>query len=241
MNLSRYERQIKVIGSAGQDRLGGSSVFIVGCGGLGCPIAIYLAASGVGNITIIDDDVVSLTNLHRQIIFKESDIGLPKVAVAKKYLSDLNSEVNIFAIKDRLNKDNSKKYLEGVDLVVVGCDNYATRYDVNDACSKLGQRLVNASVLGDEGNVSFFDMKNGCYACDFPEAPPSNSIPLPGDVGVLGSLAGVVGTMAATMAIEILIGNEINYVNKIFTFDSVSFRSAILPLEKNTFCKTCQF
>ncbi|ELG2268044.1 HesA/MoeB/ThiF family protein [Salmonella enterica] len=239
MNIERYERQCKVIGLTGQEKLKNSSILIVGCGGLGCPVALYATSAGIGKITIIDDDIVSLSNLHRQILFGENDIGLSKVTVAKEKLLQINSEIKIIDINDRLNVNNADEYISGHDLVIVGCDNIATRYVINDICCKKHIPYINASVLGDEGAITFFDITHGCYRCLFPDIPTDNSIPLPDNVGVLGPLVGVIGTSAATMAIEVLIGNEFNYINKIFTFDSKTLRMKAFPFSADKHCNNC--
>lgn len=239
MDSGRYNRQLKVIGSTGQISLEQSSVFIVGCGGLGCPISLYLASSGVGQITIIDDDIVSLSNLNRQVLFGEDDIGLPKVDVAKEKLLKINSHVKVNGINDRLNEYNAMKYIHGHDLVIIGCDNLPTRYVINDVCCKIQKPYINASVLGDEGSIIFFDIAHGCYQCLFPKPPTKNTIPLPEDTGVLGPLVGVIGTVTATMVIEILIGNKFNYINKLFTFDSQTLKMKELPFSKEDSCISC--
>ncbi|CAI2161199.1 Molybdopterin-synthase adenylyltransferase [Serratia fonticola] len=239
MNDERYGRQIKVIGNDGQKKLKEASVIIIGCGGLGCPISLYMATAGVGKITIIDNDIVSLSNLHRQILFGDSDIGLLKVDIAKKQLLKLNPNIEIISISERLNVSNVEKYIENHDMVIVGCDNLETRYIVNDACCNMRIPYINASVLGDEGSITYFDVNNGCYRCIFPSAPKEKLIPLPEDMGVLGPLVGVIGTTAATMAIEILIGNKLKYINKIFTFDSLTLRMKGYPFTKDKCCLSC--
>lgn len=239
MSEMRYERQRKVIGMLGQEKLKKSAVCIVGCGGLGCPVALYMVASGVGKITLIDDDVVSLSNLHRQILFGEKDIGLPKVDVAKNKLHQLNSHVDIVTVKDRVTAVNVEQYIQRHDLIILGCDNLSTRYAVNDACCAMQIPFINASVLGDEGAITFFDIANGCYRCLFPEPPPEHVIPSPDKMGVLGASVGVIGTAAATMAIEILAGQKANYVNKIFVFDSLTLEMKSFLFSKGNDCTSC--
>jgi len=239
MNEMRYERQRKVIGTLGQEKLKKSAVCIIGCGGLGCPIALYMVASGVGKITLIDDDVVSLSNLHRQILFAEKDIGLSKVAAAKNSLVQLNSHVEIVTVNDRVTAGNVEKYIQGHDLIIIGCDNLPTRYAINDACCVMHIPFINASVLGDEGAITFFDIKNGCYRCLFPDSLSDKVIPPPDKIGVLGALVGVIGTSTATMGIEILIGQEANYINKIFVFDSLSLEMKSFSFSKDNYCSSC--
>ncbi|MBD2794386.1 HesA/MoeB/ThiF family protein [Xenorhabdus sp. 42] len=239
MNDERYDRQIKVIGNDGQEKLKKASVLIIGCGGLGCPISLYMSTAGVGKITLVDDDVVSLSNLHRQILFEEDDIGKLKVDVAKRKLLKLNSNIEITGINDRINASNSANYVDNHDIVIVGCDNLETRYIVNDTCCKMGTPYINASVLGDEGSIAYFDIVNGCYRCIFPNAPKDKLIPLPADIGVFGPLVGVIGTATATMAIEILIGNELKYINKMFTFDSLTLKMKGHSFSKDECCRSC--
>lgn len=235
----RYERQRKVIGTLGQDKLKNSAVCIIGCGGLGCPIALYMAASGIGKITLIDNDIVSLSNLHRQILFGEKDIGLPKVDVARNSLLLLNSHVEVVSIKDNVTADNVDKYIPGHDLIIMGCDNLPTRYVINDACCAMQIPFINASVLGDEGTITFFDVAHGCYRCIFPDPLSDQMIPPPDKVGVLGALAGVIGTATATMGIEILVGQRKNYLNKIFVFDALSLEMKSFLFLKDNHCSSC--
>ena len=240
MVMDRYARQKKIIGSIGQDKLTKSSVLMIGCGGLGCPISLYLVASGVGHITLIDDDVVSLTNLHRQVLFGEEDIGLKKVDVAKTKLNAINSHVKVTAISRRLMSDNARGIIEGHDLVIIGCDNFDTRFLVSELCHLLSINYINASVLGDEGAIAFYDNDNGCYQCSTGPKEELSIIPTPNDIGVLGAMVGVIGTLTATMAIEILTGNSDEYINKIFTFNSKNLNVKSYFLEKNVNCHLCK-
>lgn len=239
MQAGRYVRQEKVLGQKGQDKLAKSSVCIVGCGGLGCPISLYITSSGVGSITVIDDDTVSLSNLHRQILFNEHDIGLSKVRVASEKLQKINSSASIIPVYARLNERNIEEYIQNHDLIIVGCDNLPTRYIINDACCKLNIPFINASVQGDEGSLAFFDIQHGCYRCVFPETPPADILLSSEDAGVLGAMVGVIGTVAATMAIEILTGNKKSYINKIFRFDSLTLRIKTFPFAQDELCQSC--
>lgn len=239
MNDERYGRQVKVIGNDGQKKLKEASVVVIGCGGLGCPISLYMATAGVGKVTIIDNDVVSLSNLHRQVLFGDSDIGMLKVDVAKRQLLKLNPNIEIISVNDRVNVNNVQRYIESHDIVIVGCDNLETRYIVNDACCNMKIQYINASILGDEGSITYFDIDNGCYRCIFPNVPKDKSIPLPDEMGVLGPLVGVIGTITATMAVEVLIGNKSKYINKIFTFDSFTLRMKGYPFSKDVCCLSC--
>jgi len=239
MQDERYIRQVKLIGEEGQEKLKSSSVLIVGCGGLGCPISLYMATAGVGKLTLIDDDVVSLSNLHRQILFGFNDIGMVKVDIAKKKLLDLNPRMEITSINERLDINNVKRHISNHDLIILGCDDLDTRYIVNDACCDMNIPYINASVLGDEGSVTYFDIVNGCYRCIFPDAKSNNLTPRPEDIGVLGPLVGVIGTATATMAIEILINNESYYVNNMYVFDSLKLKMKGYSFEKSHSCISC--
>lgn len=239
MNAERYIRQVNVIGHLGQELLSKSSVVIIGCGGIGCPISLYITSSGVGRVTIVDNDVVSISNLHRQILFDEYDVGLPKVDVARGKLERINSNVEIISVNDYVNIDNVDDIISGHDLVIIGCDNLSTRYILNDACCRIGIPFINSSVQGDEGSISFFDITNGCYRCLFPDPLSEHIIPRPEETGVLGAMTGVIGTATATMAIEILIGNESNYINKIFNFDSLTLKMKSFDFSKELMCETC--
>lgn len=236
---ARYMRQYSIIGVEGQDKLNNSSVAIVGAGGLGCPISLYLVAGGIGKITLIDNDNVDLSNLQRQVLFGEEDIGSPKVEVAKKRLKAINSRLNIVIHQNRLTKSNAESYLKGHDLVIDGCDNYDTRYLVNDVCCQLNQKFLSASVLTNTGQSAYFDIQNGCYRCLFPEPPPSYLSPNCAEAGVLGALVGVIGTLAATMAIDILLGNVETYRNKFYTFGSLPLKLQEFKYSKDASCPSC--
>jgi len=208
-------------------------------GGLGNPVSLYLATAGIGRLTLVDDDVVSLSNLHRQILFTENDIGLSKAEVAGKSLRHRNTDVEIISVNDRLTAENADKYVYGHDLVIIGSDNLDSRYLVNDMCCRYRIPFINASVLGGEGEFTFFDIENGCYRCVFPEKPPENSIPLPEDIGVLGTSVGVIGTVAATMAVEVIIGNKEYYINKLFVFNSIKLSMKAYCFSKDDNCPAC--
>lgn len=239
MEMDRYARQKQVIHDSGQRKLKDSSVLIIGCGGLGCPTSLYLASSGVGKLSLMDDDVVSLSNLHRQILFSEQDIGKSKVKVAQEKLKCLNSDVDITAIDFRIDESNAIETIREHDLVIVGCDNFWTRFIVSNACYQLQIPYINASVLGDEGAISFYDNINSCYQCNNPDFESLNNIPKPSDIGVLGAMVGVIGTSTATMAIEILIGNQTNFLNKHFVFDALTLQMKSFDIEKNDTCELC--
>lgn len=182
---------------------------------------------------------MSLSNLHRQILFSEADIDIPKVYVAKAKLKAINSTAKIDAIWDRLTLKNAQNLIANHDLVIMGCDNFETRILVSKMCRDNDVKYINASVLGDEGNIAYYDNQHNCYMCNTPSNDDLLQIPDPMSVGVLGPMVGVIGTMAATMAVEVLIGNDAPYYNRIYTFDSRTLKIKDFPLEKSINCTVC--
>lgn len=232
LTYKRYQRQIQLkgFGEAGQQRLSTSSVLVVGAGGLGCPALLYLAAAGVGTIGIIDDDSVSLTNLHRQPLYKESDIGRPKVEVAARYLRDLNPSVVVKTFRERLSSHNSCHIFPFFDLIIDGSDNFATRYLVNDTCVLLGKAFVYGAVSQFEGQVAIFNQvcneKAGANYRDlFPEPPKEDEVLNCAQAGVIGTLPGLIGTMQAAEAIKMLSGIGKPLYNTVYTFNMLTNRS----------------
>lgn len=207
--LKRYSRQIILpeIGITGQEKLKNARVLMIGAGGLGCPVLQYLAAAGVGEIGIVDDDVVDISNLHRQILYSMADVGKPKTIIAKEKMSSLNPYINITCFHERLTDDNAKSIFKRYDLVIDGSDNFETRYLVNDTCVALNKVLVFGSIFKFEGQVSVFNYLNGPdYRDVFPEAPSSSEVPNCAEIGVLGVLPGVMGAYMANEAIKIICG-----------------------------------
>ena len=205
--LKRYSRQIILpeIGLAGQEKLQNARVLIIGAGGLGCPVLQYLAAAGVGQIGIVDDDVVDVTNLHRQILYTSGDVGKSKALVAREKLNLLNPHVNVTVYDQRFTTDNSERICQDYDLVIDGSDNFETRYLVNDTCIALNKVLVFGSIFKFEGQISVFNYHDGPdYRDVFPEAPPSGEMPNCAEIGVLGILPGIVGAYMANEAIKII-------------------------------------
>lgn len=205
----RYARHISLeeVGEAGQQKLLDAKVLMIGAGGLGCPALQYLAAAGVGTIGIVDGDTVDESNLQRQVLFSTSDIGTKKVEAAKVRLEALNPDVAIDLYPFNLMSDNALNIIQEYDLVIDGTDNFATRYLVNDACIKLDKPFVYGAIHKFEGQVSVFNFENGpTYRCLFPDPPSQSQIPNCSEVGVLGVLPGVIGTLQATEAIKIILG-----------------------------------
>jgi sulfur-carrier protein adenylyltransferase/sulfurtransferase len=207
--ISRYRRQLALagFGVVAQERLKRGSVLVIGAGGLGCPALLYLAAAGVGRITIVDPDRVDISNLQRQVLFVVSDAGELKAPAAARRLRDLNPGIAIEARAERFTRANAFKLLAGSDVVIDGSDNFATRYLVNDACVLAGKPFVYGAIQGFEGQLSVFNWRGGpTYRCLFPEPPPAGSVPNCAEAGVLGVLPGLIGTAQACEAIKLLAG-----------------------------------
>ncbi|MBI1925721.1 molybdopterin-synthase adenylyltransferase MoeB, partial [Candidatus Poribacteria bacterium] len=206
--IERYSRHIilKEVGGMGQTRLLESKVLLIGAGGLGSPAGLYLAAAGVGTLGIIDPDVVDLSNLQRQILHGTSDIGRPKTESAKETIAEMNPDVNVIVYQERLSSENAFEILGQYDLVVDGCDNFPTRYLINDACVMLGKPNVHGSIFQFEGQATvFYPGKGPCYRCLYPMPPPPGMAPSCQEAGVFGVLPGIIGTVQAVEAIKILL------------------------------------
>ncbi|WP_443938470.1 molybdopterin-synthase adenylyltransferase MoeB [Pedobacter sp. MW01-1-1] len=205
--LKQYNRQIILpeFGMAGQEKLKVAKVLIIGAGGLGCPVLQYLAAAGVGHIGLVDDDLVDVSNLHRQILFSVADVGQAKVLVAKKKLEILNPLVSLLAFPERITPENAARLIEPYDLIVDGSDNFPTRYLVNDTCVALNKPLVFGSIFKFEGQVSVFNYQNGPnYRDVFPEAPEKDEVPNCAEIGVIGVLPGIIGSYMANEVIKVI-------------------------------------
>lgn len=238
----RYARHLVIpeVGEEGQARLLASRVLLVGAGGLGSPAAFYLAAAGVGTISIVDDDVVDETNLQRQILHDTRRIGRPKVESAKETLLALNPGIRVIGIQERLSTANVERIFAGQDLVLDGCDNFATRYLVNDACVKLGLPNIHGSVYRFEGQATVFWPGRGpCYRCLYPEPPPPELAPNCAEAGVLGILPGVVGLLEAVEAVKILLGVGRPLVGRLLVYDALDASFTELTLRRDPDCKYC--
>src|SRR5204862_127357 len=232
--MNRYARQIALpdFGEEGQRKLAGSSVLIIGAGGLGSPASLYLAAAGVGRIGLLDFDRVDVTNLHRQILYGTSDVGRAKLESATERLHDANPEIVVEPHATRLTSENALEILAKYDVILDGTDNFATRYLVNDACVLLGKPNVYGSVFRFDGQVSVFATKDGpCYRCLYPEPPPPHLVPSCAEGGVLGVLPGVIGTLQATEAIKLIAGIGETLAGRLLLFDALrmTFRTMRVP------------
>jgi molybdopterin/thiamine biosynthesis adenylyltransferase/rhodanese-related sulfurtransferase len=238
----RYARHIALpqVGVAGQQRLLDARVLIVGAGGLGSPVALYLAAAGVGTIGLVDDDVVEMSNLQRQILHTTLDEGVPKTASGAHHILDLNPQVAVAPHQTRLTAANAIRILSGYDIVVDGTDNFATRYLINDASMHVRIPVVHGSVFRFEGQVAVFNpYETACYRCVFPAPPPPNLAPSCTEAGVLGVLPGVIGTMQATEVLKIVLGIGEPLYGKLLTYDALDQTIHTVRLERNPLCPSC--
>jgi len=239
---SRYARQLVLpgFGENAQRKLMDSSVLLVGAGGLGSPVALYLAAAGVGRLGIVDGDVVDLTNLQRQVLHRTCDTGLPKAASARRAVEALNPDVAVDAIRERFAEGNARELVRCYDLVVAAADNFPTRYLINDAACIEKRRVVHGAIFQLEGHVTVFDPPRGpCYRCLFPEPPRPATVPSSADAGVLGVLPGVVGCLQATEAIKLLTGLGKPLVGRLLTYDALGMDFRELRVERDAGCPVC--
>ncbi|MCY3985732.1 MAG: molybdopterin-synthase adenylyltransferase MoeB [Candidatus Dadabacteria bacterium] len=240
--ITRYSRHLIMpeVGIEGQNKLKNSRVLCIGAGGLGSPLALYLAAAGVGTLGILDFDVVDFSNLQRQVIHSEKTVGTPKVESARDRLLELNSDTNIVTYNEMLSSDNAMEIMKDYDVVVDGTDNFATRYLTNDACVFLGIPNVYGSIFRFEGQVSVFDAKRGpCYRCLYPEPPPPGLVPSCAEGGVLGILPGVVGTIQASEVVKLIIGEGTPLIGRLLFIDVLNMEPKILKLRKDPDCPVC--
>ena len=240
--LQRYSRHIIMpeVGIDGQKKLKSASVLLVGAGGLGSPLGMYLAAAGVGRLGLVDFDVVDVTNLQRQLLHSTSDIGRSKLESARESINAINPHVRTELYETRLTSGNALDILRGYDIVVDGTDNFPTRYLVNDACVLLGKPNVYGSIFRFEGQVSVFDAKRGpCYRCLYPSPPPPGLVPSCAEGGVLGVLPGIIGSLQALETIKIIIGEGESLIGRLVLFDALKLQFRELKLRKNPGCPLC--
>jgi sulfur-carrier protein adenylyltransferase/sulfurtransferase len=241
--LDRYSRHILLpeVGEKGQAKLLNSKVLLLGAGGLGCPAALYLGAAGVGTLGIVDADVVDASNLQRQVLHATSRIGMPKVDSAEIALQDLNPDVKVIKYQERVVADNVDRIFgEGWDVIVDGCDNFPTRYLVNDASLFHKTPVVHGSIFRFDGQVtSFLPFEGPCYRCLYPEPPPAHLAPSCAEAGVIGILPGIVGTLQATEAIKIILGQGDPLAGRLLTYDSMGMTFRTLKLRRDKNCPAC--
>jgi len=238
----RYSRHLIMpeVGMEGQLKLKAAKVLCIGAGGLGSPLALYLAAAGVGTLGIVDFDVVDFTNLQRQIIHTTADVGRKKLDSAEDKLKAINPNVNVVRFDTRLSSANALEIFRDFDIIIDGTDNFPTRYLVNDACVLTGKPNVYGSIFRFEGQVSVFGTQDGpCYRCLYPEPPPPGLVPSCAEGGVLGILPGLVGVMQATEAIKLILGVGDPLVGRLLLVDSLAMKFRELKLRKNPDCPMC--
>ncbi len=238
----RYARQIILaeVGPGGQEKLLKSSVLVVGAGGLGSPILYYLAAAGVGRLGVADPDTVAVPNLHRQILYATPDVGKAKVDVATEKLRALNPDVAVVAHPFRVEAGNVDALVAGYDVVVDAPDNLATRYLVNDACWRAGTPLVEGAVLGFSGMLmTIIPPKTPCYRCLYPNPPKDGSVPSSAEVGIMGMVPGIIGSLQALEAVKVLLGIGSTLSGRVLFFDGLEPGFEEMRLERNPACPLC--
>lgn len=246
--ILRYSRHLILpeVGMAGQKKLRAASVLIIGAGGLGSPISLYLAAAGIGRLGLVDFDVVDRTNLQRQILYGESVVGVPKVEAAAERLRDLNPDVEIETYPTKLTSENALQIMSDYDIIIDGTDNFPTRYLTNDAAVILGKPYIYGSIFRFEGQVSVFLSRpfNGfdrgpCYRCLFPSPPPPGAVPSCAEGGVLGVLPGIVGAIQATEAIKLIVGIGEPLIGKMMLIDTLRMEFRTVKIRRNPNCPVC--
>lgn len=238
----RYARHVALpqFGADGQRRITAGRVLVVGAGGLGSPVLLYLAAAGVGTITIADDDTVAVSNLQRQVLHDTASVGRPKVDVAAERMAALNDDSRVVTIAHRVDSANAPRLVEGMHLVVDGSDNFETRFALSDACAMARIPYVYGSVQGFEGQVAVLcDADAPCYRCLFPEPPPAGSVPACRETGVLGTVPGIVGTIQATEALKVLTGAGETLRGRLLIVDGLRMRFHEVELRRNPDCPAC--
>ena len=240
--ILRYSRHLLIpeVGLEGQRKLKASSALVIGTGGLGSPVALYLAAAGVGRIGLVDFDVVDTSNLQRQVIHGVSTVGKLKVESARAKLLDLNPDIQIDIYNEPFTSENAIRIAKDYDVIIDGTDNFQTRYLTNDVCVFLGKPNVYGSIFRFDGQVSVFDAKQGpCYRCLFPEPPPPGLVPSCAEGGVLGVLPGTIGTLQATEALKLLLGIGEPMIGRLLLFNALDMSFDFVKLKKNPKCRVC--
>lgn len=240
--VQRYSRHLIMpeVGMDGQKKLKAASVLLIGAGGLGSPLAMYLAAAGIGRIGMVDYDVVDYTNLQRQIIHGTKDVGRPKLESAKDRILDINPHIQVDTYEVPLTSENALELFEPYDIIIDGTDNFPTRYLTNDACVLLGKPNVYGSIFRFEGQASVFWAEHGpCYRCLFPEPPPPGLVPSCAEGGVLGILPGTIGAIQATEAVKLILGDGQSLIGRLLLYDALNMEFDQVRLRKNPNCPIC--
>jgi adenylyltransferase/sulfurtransferase len=239
--VTRYSRHIIMnqVGPTGQRKIMGAKVLIVGAGGLGSPVALYLALAGVGTIGIVDFDTVDLSNLQRQILHQNDDIGRPKVVSARETLNAYNPDVKVITHETPLTSDNAMEIVAQYDIVVNGADNFAARYLTNDVCVFLNKPLVDGSILLFDGQATVYLPGKGCYRCLFPQPPPPGLVPSCAEAGVLGALCGLVGSVQATETLKLILGIGDSLHGRLLLIDALAMDVRSLKIRRDPKCVVC--
>jgi molybdopterin/thiamine biosynthesis adenylyltransferase/rhodanese-related sulfurtransferase len=240
--ILRYSRHLLIpeVGLEGQRKLKAASVLVIGTGGLGSPVALYLAAAGVGHIGLVDYDVVDFSNLQRQVIHGTSGLGELKVESARKRMLDINPDIQVDVYNEAFTSENAMRIAQDYDILIDGTDNFPTRYLVNDLCVLTGKANVYGSIFRFDGQVSVFDARYGpCYRCLFPEPPPPGLVPSCAEGGVLGVLPGTIGTLQATEALKLILGIGDPLIGKLMLYNALDMSFDFVKLRKNPNCKVC--
>ena len=239
--IRRYSRHLILpeVGGVGQRKLLNSRVLLIGAGGLGSPVALYLAAAGVGTLGIVDFDVVDLSNLQRQILHHGHDVGRLKVQSAVDTIGDLNPDVKVIPYPEALSSENVRRIFGDFDVVVNGCDNFPTRYLVNDACVFLGKPMVDGSIFKFEGQATVFLPGHGCYRCLYPAPPPPGVVPSCAEAGVLGVVCGVIASIQGVETIKLLLGLGEPLVGRLVFFDALAMEFRQVRYRRDLACPVC--
>jgi molybdopterin/thiamine biosynthesis adenylyltransferase/rhodanese-related sulfurtransferase len=240
--ILRYSRHLLIpeVGLEGQRKLKAASVLVIGTGGLGSPVALYLAAAGVGTIGLVDYDVVDYSNLQRQVIHGTSGIGTLKVESARQRMLDVNPSIHVEVYNEPFTSENAMRIARDYDVLIDGTDNFPTRYLTNDVCVFLGKPNVYGSIYRFDGQVSVFDAQRGpCYRCLFPEPPPPGLVPSCAEGGVLGVLPGTIGTLQATEALKLILGIGDPLIGRLMLYNALDMSFEFVKLRKNPKCKVC--
>lgn len=239
MFSERYSRQINLIGEVNQLKLSNARVLVIGAGAIGSPVLLYLAAGGIGKVGFIDHDIVTESNLHRQILYTEHDEGKAKSSAALLKLKSINSEIDLVEHNSKLTLENASTIFSDYDLIIDGSDNFKTRYLVNDNCCQLDIPFISSSIFQNTIQIIFFDIKQGCYRCAFPEPPPPFLMNNCSDAGVLGPTAGIAGSITASLVINYFIKPEAIEPLRIISFNSDTFNTKRFPFSQNEQCLAC--
>lgn len=239
--IERYSRHIilKEIGGAGQEKILNSKVFIIGAGGLGAPIALYLAAAGVGTIGIIDGDRVDLSNLQRQVIHFTPDVKKPKVQSAKEKMNQINPDVKVITYEDVVTSENILGLIQDYDFVIDGTDNFSAKFLINDACVMAKKPYSHGGILRYDGQTFTHTPDTACYRCMFDAPPPKNAVPTCSQAGVLGAIAGMLGTIQATEALKFITGSGDLLTNRLLVFNAFKMTFRNVNIKKNPKCAVC--